>query len=129
MGVSNVFLTKPVGVNENLGVERHQRGLNYFIIPIPVTRIDVCKPLYSYAAVCGSISILQPVLFSISERDSTLVVPMFCSRVFHTMNSGQFKKLCAYMLEPHAVTSRACTYEMCIICVYYRLVSEMSYVL
>ena len=25
----NVFLTKPVGVNENLGVERHQRGLNY----------------------------------------------------------------------------------------------------
>ena len=27
----NVFLTKPVGVNENLGVERHQRGIN----PLP----------------------------------------------------------------------------------------------
>ena len=28
-GVSNAFLTKPVGVNEKFGVERHQRGLNH----------------------------------------------------------------------------------------------------
>ena len=26
--IFDVFLTKPVGVNENLGVERHQGGLN-----------------------------------------------------------------------------------------------------
>ena len=27
--IFDVFLTKPVGVNENLGVERHQRGVKY----------------------------------------------------------------------------------------------------